>query len=104
MHPTVKPSALVADAIRDCSRRGDTVLDVFAGSGTTVIAAELCGRQARVLEFDPAYCDTIIARWQKFTGKRAMLADTAMEFEEAAETRRVPGQHSQTAKGRHSDV
>jgi DNA modification methylase len=55
MHPTVKPSALVADAIRDCSRRGDTVLDVFAGSGTTVIAAELCGRQARVLEFDPAY-------------------------------------------------
>lgn len=60
MHPAVKPVALVADAIRDCSRRGESVLDLFGGSGTTLIAAESCGRQARLIEYDPAYCDTII--------------------------------------------
>ncbi len=70
MHPTVKPVALIADAIRDCSRRGETVLDIFAGSGSTLMAAETCGRVARVLEYDPAYCDTIIARWEAFTGAR----------------------------------
>ena len=59
MHPTVKPVALVADAIRDCSKRGEVVLDCFAGSGTTLIAAEKCGRRARVIEFDPAYCDAL---------------------------------------------
>jgi len=59
MHPTVKPTALVADAIRDCSKRGDIVLDCFAGSGTTLIAAETCGRSARLIEFDPSYCDTV---------------------------------------------
>ena len=57
MHPTVKPVALVADAIKDCSRRGETVLDPFGGSGTTLIAAEKTGRRARLIEFDPAYCD-----------------------------------------------
>ncbi|MDO9439942.1 MAG: DNA methyltransferase, partial [Beijerinckiaceae bacterium] len=56
MHPTVKPVALVADAIRDCSRRGEIVLDSFGGSGTTLIAAETCGREARLIEFDGAYC------------------------------------------------
>ena len=54
MHPTVKPTALVADAVRDCSRRGDIVLDNFGGSGTTLIAAETCGRAARLIEYDPA--------------------------------------------------
>ncbi len=73
MHPTVKPTALVADAIKDCSRRGDIVLDSFGGSGTTLIAAETCGRQARLIEYDPGYCDTIIRRWQQLTGKRATL-------------------------------
>ena len=63
MHPTVKPVALIADAIRDCSRRRQLVLDPFAGSGTTLIAAEKTGRRARVLELDPLYCDTIIRRW-----------------------------------------
>jgi DNA modification methylase len=62
MHPTVKPVALVADAIRDCSRRGEIVLDCFAGSGTTLIAAEKTGRRARIIEYDPVYCDTIIRR------------------------------------------
>jgi DNA modification methylase len=84
MHPTVKPTAMVADAIKDCSRRGEVVLDIFAGSGTTVIAAEQCGRLARVLEFDPAYCDTIVSRWQTYTGKRATLAKTGQPFEEIA--------------------
>lgn len=71
MHPTVKPMALVADALRDCSRRGDVVLDVFGGSGTTLIAAETCGRAARLVEYDPAYCDTIVRRWETYTGKSA---------------------------------
>nr|WP_295374286.1 site-specific DNA-methyltransferase [uncultured Sphingosinicella sp.] len=73
MHPTVKPVALIADAIRDCSRRGETVLDGFGGSGSTLIAAEKTGRSARLIEFDPIYCDTIIRRWEHYTGKRATL-------------------------------
>lgn len=81
MHPTVKPVALVADAIKDCSRRRQIVLDPFAGSGTTVIAAEKTGRRARVLELDPLYCDTIIRRWQAFTGKRARNAASGLTFE-----------------------
>jgi DNA modification methylase len=85
MHPTVKPSALVADAIKDCSKRGEIVLDIFGGSGTTLIAAETCGRQARLLECDPAYCDTIIARWGRLTGKHATLAGTDERFEDVAD-------------------
>ena len=90
MHPTVKPVALVADAIRDCSRRGETVLDIFAGSGSTLIAAELSGRKARLLECDPVYCDTILVRWQAYTGKRAVLAESGLDFEAVADARRVP--------------
>lgn len=82
MHPTVKPTALVADAMRDCSRRGETVLDLFAGSGTTAIAAEVCGRNALLLEYDPLYCDTIIRRWETFTGKRATLEASHETFEQ----------------------
>jgi DNA modification methylase len=89
MHPTVKPVALVADAIRDCTRRGESVLDLFAGSGSTLIAAETCGRQARVLEFDPLYCDTIIARWERYTGKQAQYAETGVSFEAVAAQRGV---------------
>jgi DNA modification methylase len=87
MHPTVKPVALVADAIRDCSRRGEIVLDVFGGSGTTLIAAEMCGRQARLLEFDPGYCDTIVSRWEVYTGKRATLNPDGRSFEEVTAER-----------------
>ena len=87
MHPTVKPVALVADAIRDCSKRKQIVLDPFAGSGTTVIAAEKTGRRAHVLELDPIYCDTVIRRWQTFSGKHALHADTARCFEEVEELR-----------------
>jgi DNA modification methylase len=74
MHPTVKPVALVADAIRDCSRRGDIVLDGFGGSGTTLIAAEKTGRTARLIEYDPSYCDTILRRYFACTGKQPGLA------------------------------
>jgi DNA modification methylase len=86
-HPTVKPVALVADAIRDVSNRGDLVLDSFGGSGTTLVAAEKTGRRARMLEFDPLYCDVIIKRWQTITGKRAVLAGTDQTYESIAVSR-----------------
>jgi len=72
MHPTVKPVALIGDAIRDCSKRGDIILDMFGGSGSTLIAADLAGRQARLIEYDPGYCDVIVARWEKLSGKTAV--------------------------------
>lgn len=87
MHPTVKPVALVADALRDCSRRGDVVLDPFAGSGTTLIAAQMTGRVARLIECDPFYCDTIIRRFEAFTGKSAVLADSNRTFEAVSDGR-----------------
>jgi DNA modification methylase len=87
MHPTVKPVALVADAIKDCSKRGDCVLDPFAGSGTTLIAAERTGRHARVVEFDPVYCDQIIRRFERFTGKLATLVADGRTFEEVMQNR-----------------
>jgi DNA modification methylase len=97
MHPTVKPVALVADAIRDCSRRGDLVLDPFAGSGTTLMAAQMTGRAARLIEYDPHYCDTIIRRFQAFTGKEAILADSREAFEGAAVARGLLPQEGQAA-------
>jgi DNA modification methylase len=87
MHPTVKPVALVAEAIKDCSRRGEVVLDLFAGSGTTLIAAHKTGRRARIIEFDPAYCDQIVRRFEQVTGKQAKLAATGQSFETVAEER-----------------
>ncbi|CAN7770268.1 site-specific DNA-methyltransferase [Mesorhizobium sp. LjNodule214] len=98
MHPTVKPVALVADAIKDCSRRNEIVLDLFGGSGSTLIAAESCGRQARLIEYDPAYCDTIIARWQTYTGKSATLAATGLSFDSVAEERHDTGSSSARRK------
>ena len=86
-HPTVKPAALVADAIKDCSRRGEIVLDPFAGSGTTLIAAHNTGRRARLIELDPAYCDQIARRFEQVTGKQAILAATGQSFEAVAEAR-----------------
>ena len=87
MHPTVKPVALIADAIMDCSKRGQIVLDGFGGSGSTLIAAEKTGRSARLIEYDPLYCDTIVRRWDSYTGKRAKLASTGELFEDVAEAR-----------------
>jgi DNA modification methylase len=82
LHPTVKPVAMVADAILDCSARGDIVLDGFLGSGTTVIAAERTGRRCYGLELDPLYVDTILRRWQKLTGGSARHAASARSFDD----------------------
>lgn len=73
MHPTVKPVALVEDAIKDVTKRGDLILDPFGGSGSTLIAAEKCGRSARLIELDPTYCDVIVRRYQAYTSKEALL-------------------------------
>jgi DNA modification methylase len=82
LHPTVKPVALVADAILDCSARGDIVLDPFLGSGTTILAAERTGRAARGIELEPRYVDVAIRRWQTKTGESARQAITGKLFDE----------------------
>jgi hypothetical protein len=82
LHPTVKPVSLIADAIRDCSHRKGIVLDPFAGSGTILIAAERTGRCARAIELDPQYVDVAIHRWQRLTGKQAVLAATGQTWDE----------------------
>ena len=94
VHPTVKPVALVADAIKDCSRRGDIILDPFMGSGTTLLAAERTGRRAYGLEIDPLYVDAAIRRWQDFTKRDAVLKATGQTFDEVAANR------SSTKRGR----
>jgi DNA modification methylase len=84
LHPTVKPVAMVADAILDGSARGDVVLDAFLGSGTTVIAAERTGRRCYALELDPGYVDAAIRRWQTLTGDKARHAATGRSFDDLA--------------------
>ena len=85
-HPTVKPTALIADLMRDCSRRNGIVLDSFCGSGTVLLAAERTGRRARAIEIDPLYVDLSIRRWEKATGQEARHA-TGTTFAEIAEER-----------------
>jgi DNA modification methylase len=87
MHPTVKPVALIADAIKDCSRRGGLILDSFAGSGSTIIAAEKTGRRAYALELDPGYVDTAVRRWQSYTGQAAVHNETGATFDEVMAAR-----------------
>ncbi len=87
IHPTVKPIALVADAMRDCSRRGDIVLDPFMGSGTTILAAERVGRRAYGLELDPLYVDAAVRRWQGFTKRDAILKGSSQTFDDVADAR-----------------
>ena len=87
-HPTVKPVSMLAEAIKDVTRHRDIVLDPFLGSGSTLIAAEKTGRQARGIEYEPAYCDLTIRRWQTYTGKAARLIATTQTFEEVEEARR----------------
>ena len=84
LHPTVKPVALVADAILDCTERGAIVLDAFLGSGTTVIAAERTGRRCYGMELDPLYVDTAIRRWQALTGGKARHAESDRLFDDLA--------------------
>ena len=87
MHPTVKPVALVADAIKDCSKRNGIILDPFAGSGTTAIAAEQTGRLCYALELDPRYVDTAVHRWEKLVGHSAIHAETSKTFADTAAAR-----------------
>jgi len=82
LHPTVKPVAMVADAIRDCSHRKGIVLDAFVGSGTTLIAAERTGRRGYGVEIDPAYCDVAIRRLRAVCGLEAILQATGQRFGE----------------------
>jgi DNA modification methylase len=83
-HPSAKPVTLVADAIKDCTRRGDVVLDTFSGSGTTIMAAERVGRHARALEIEPRFVDVAIRRWQAFTRRDARHAESELSFDEVA--------------------
>lgn len=89
LHPTVKPVALVADAILDCSARGDLILDSFLGSGSTLIAAERTGRVCYGLELDPSYVDVAIRRWQLHSGQQAVHALSGKRFEDASGEREV---------------
>ena len=86
-HPTVKPVALVADALLDCTARGEAVLDPFMGSGTTLLAAEKVGRVSFGIEYEPAYVDVAVTRWQAFTKLEATLLDDGRTFEEVAAAR-----------------
>jgi DNA modification methylase len=83
-HPTAKPVALIADAIKDCTRRGDVVIDTFSGSGATILAAERVGRHARALEIEPRFVDVAIRRWQAFTRRDARHAESGLSFDEIA--------------------
>jgi DNA modification methylase len=88
LHPTTKPVALVADLIRDCSKRNGIILDPFGGSGTTILAAERTGRIARLIELDPLYVDVAIRRWQKITGVPARHTASGLSFEQVVVAKR----------------
>jgi DNA modification methylase len=97
MHPTVKPVAMLADAIRDVTKRGAIVLDPFAGSGSTLIAADKTGRYARCIEYEPRYCDVIVRRWQAYSGKAATFDEIGLTFEDI-EGARASSARSSAAK------
>jgi site-specific DNA-methyltransferase (adenine-specific) len=91
LHPTMKPVELIERALVNSSKAGDLVLDLFGGSGSTMIACEKMGRSSRLMELDPKYCDVIVKRWQDFTGKTARLEDgrTFAELETLRQTKQV---------------
>lgn len=90
LHPTIKPVGLLVDILKDASRRGDIVLDQFAGSGSIFLAAERVGRRAYGMEIDPKFVDVAIRRWQSYTGRDAILCATGETFDEVAESRTSP--------------
>jgi DNA modification methylase len=98
MHPTVKPVALVADVILDCSKSGGIILDVFAGSGTTLIAAEKAGRRGYSIEIDCHYTDIIIRRFDEVYGLKAVHAESKLDFERLTNERSKERRHGQKAK------
>jgi DNA modification methylase len=87
-HPTMKPVELVERAVQNSSRVGNTVLDPFAGSGTTLIACQRGKRKARLIEIDPSYTDVICRRWEAFSGKAAVLDGVGCTFDQIAQERR----------------
>lgn len=95
MHPTAKPVAMLADIMRDVTRRKGIILDPFGGSGSIVIAAEKTGRCARVIEIDPHYCDVIVRRFETYTGKAAKLESSGLTFEEVRSQRIGPAKPDQ---------
>jgi DNA modification methylase len=99
LHPTVKPVAMIADAIKDVSKRGNIVLDAFGGSGSTLIAADKTGRRARIIELDPTYVDRIVRRWQTFAHDDAVLSDSGETFAEVAGRRNAPVQGREVVDG-----
>lgn len=102
LHPTVKPVALVADAIKDCSRRGSLVLDPFGGSGSTLLAAERTDRRVRLIEIDPHYVDAAIGRWRKATGGEVTLHASGETLGQVAERRAAEVAHDRS--GANADV
>lgn len=87
LHPTMKPVELIERAIRNSSRKDDIVVDLFGGSGSTMIACERMRRSARLMEIDPRYCDVSIRRWQEFSGKAVKHSDSGRQFDELADER-----------------
>ena len=87
LHPTVKPAEMIADAIKDGSKRGGLILDPFLGSGTTIIACEMTGRVGAGLELDPKYVDVTVRRWEAYTGGNAVHAETGLTFAETRDMR-----------------
>jgi DNA modification methylase len=86
-HPTVKPTAMLEDALLDLTNRGDIVVDSFLGSGSTLIAADTTGRVCRGVELDPLYVDVIVRRYEAVTGDRAILIESGETFEALAARR-----------------
>jgi DNA modification methylase len=87
LHPTMKPVVLIERAVRNSSKSRDIVLDPFGGSGSTLIAAEKTGRQARLVELDPRYCDVIVRRWEECTGRQPALASDGRSYAEITDER-----------------
>jgi hypothetical protein len=96
-HPTVKPVAMIAEAMKDCTRRNEIVLDTFCGSGTTILAAERVGRRGYGLEIDPGYVDVAVRRWQAFSGRDALHVASGLTFEEIGLQRRDNKKASRTS-------
>ena len=96
-HPTVKPVALVADAVRDCSNRDGLILDPFCGSGTTILAAERTGRRAAGIEIEPRFVDVAIRRWQSLTGREATLASDGRTFAQIESEHQIAAPEQPTA-------
>jgi DNA modification methylase len=90
-HPTVKPTAMLEDALLDLTNRGDLVLDPFVGSGSMLIAAEKVGRRCRAVEIDRHYVDLCVRRWQRLTGRYAVLESTGQTFDEILQQRQSDG-------------